>query len=59
MTRTMQMRHRFQNVGALYTSSILGLPLQLFAPFGLIPADWGTQTDEEIMETLYDEDEAI
>jgi hypothetical protein len=25
----------------------------------LIPADWETQTDEEIMETLYDEDEAI
>jgi hypothetical protein len=22
-------------------------------------ADWGTQTDAEIMETLYDEDEAI
>jgi hypothetical protein len=25
----------------------------------LMPADWGTQTDEEIMDTLYDEDEAI
>jgi hypothetical protein len=25
----------------------------------LMPADWGTQTDEEIMETLYDEDEAV
>jgi hypothetical protein len=25
----------------------------------LIPADWGTQTDEEIMDTLYDEHEAI
>jgi hypothetical protein len=25
----------------------------------LVPSDWGTQTDEEIMETLYDEDEAI
>jgi hypothetical protein len=25
----------------------------------LMPEDWGTQTDEEIMETLYDEDQAI
>jgi hypothetical protein len=25
----------------------------------LMPADWGTHTDEEIMDTLYDEDEAI
>jgi hypothetical protein len=25
----------------------------------LMPADWGTQTDGEIMDTLYDEDEAI
>jgi hypothetical protein len=25
----------------------------------LMPADWGTQNDAEIMETLYDEDEAI
>jgi hypothetical protein len=25
----------------------------------LMPADWDTQTDAEIMETLYDEDEAI
>jgi hypothetical protein len=25
----------------------------------LMPADWGTQNDAEIMETLHDEDEAI
>jgi hypothetical protein len=25
----------------------------------LMPADWGTQTDAEIIKTLYDEDETI
>jgi hypothetical protein len=34
-------------------------PTTLRALRTLMPADWGTQTDEEIMETLYDEDEAI
>jgi hypothetical protein len=34
-------------------------PATVHALRTLMPADWGTQTDEEIMETLYDEDEAI
>jgi hypothetical protein len=34
-------------------------PATVRALWTLMPADWGTQTDAEIMETLYDEDKAI
>jgi hypothetical protein len=34
-------------------------PATVRALRNLTPADWGTQTYEEIMETLYDEDEAV
>jgi hypothetical protein len=34
-------------------------PATVRALRNLMPADWVTQTDEEIMETLYNEDEAI
>jgi hypothetical protein len=34
-------------------------PATVRALWTLMPADWETKTDEEIIETLYDEDEAI
>jgi hypothetical protein len=34
-------------------------PATVCALWTIMPADWGTQTDVEIMETLYDEYEAI
>jgi hypothetical protein len=51
-----QMLERWRLAHEQYSRSA---PATVRARPTLMPAYWGTQTDEEIMETLYDEDEAI
>jgi hypothetical protein len=53
---TLWLSERWRRAHDQYSGSA---PATVRALQTLIPADWGTQTDEEIMETLYTEDEAI
>jgi hypothetical protein len=53
---TKQISERWRLAHEQYSRSA---PATVLALRTLMSADWGTQTNAEIMETLYDEDEAI